>query len=228
MGGVFTIAAIPFKSPSFVESSIIKASALGADIVEFRLDYWQGDLPDFEPLVELAKTYGLSVLITVRDPSEGGRKVPWKEEALKIANELGCLCDVEARLYNTLPCKKTILSVHYFDMIKDRDYEEIKELSLKARNLGAYVFKVAAVLRDLNSLLKLRDSILHPRKAFMPMGRGTERLRLLTPLLGSMFIYGSLGDSTAPGQVPLEDAVIASRLAAKYRMPMSDTPQSDR
>ena len=215
---MMAIGTIPFKDYRLVKRYIIRAASLGAHAVEFRVDYWNfEEPPKIRQFVNLARTYGMEVIVTVRDPSEGGvSKKSWKDEFLKEADSLNCICDVEAKLYNHLPCRKTILSVHYFKHMKSPDFTEVKELSKKSALLGADIFKVAAVLKTERELLKLKSSINHPRPAFMPMGLGSERLRLITPLLGSALIYGSIGESTAPGQVSLLDALTAVELASKY------------
>lgn len=111
---MFAIGAIPYDSKEKVRRRILKATALGADLVEFRLDYWNGPMPDFSEEAELARRYGMDVIVTVRDPSEGGvRKIEWKKEAYELANELGCWCDVEAKLYPEPPCENSIASIHF-------------------------------------------------------------------------------------------------------------------
>ncbi len=211
---MLSVAAIPYDVESSVEERILRAASIGADLVELRLDYWKGDLPEFSRYVKLARTYGMDVIVTVRDPSEGGvRAVEWKGEALKIAKELNCWCDVEARLYSRPPCGKAIASIHFFKKISPEDLESLRKLSKDKLNFA--IFKVAAYVSSLNELLELRDSVNHPRRAFMPMGESTEKLRLATPLLGSYLTYGSVDRATAPGQVPLELVVKAVELARR-------------
>lgn len=211
------VGAIPYDNISRVRTSILRASSLGADAVELRLDYWIHDsIPPFHEEVRLAKDYGLKVIITVRDPREGGQwNPPWKWEALKLANDMNVMCDVEARILASrnwhVPCKKTITSMHFFESISKKDLKDIEEYSSTAVNSGTYAFKVAAKVDDINSLKMIMDSIKHPRAAFMPMGEGTERLRLISMIMGSFLSYGALGKITAPGQVSLTSLVLLKR-----------------
>ena len=211
---LYAVAAIPYDSQKKVERGILRAASIGADLVELRLDYWKGAMPDFGDQVNLARTYGMDVIVTVRDPSEGGvRRVEWKERALRLAKDLNCLCDVEAKLYSEPPCERTIASIHFFNELKEEDYKLITELSSQRSNFS--IFKVAAKLRDVEDLLRLVRSIRHPKKAFMPMGEGTEKLRLISVLLGSHLNYGSVSEATAPGQVRLDLIVKALEVSRK-------------
>jgi len=204
---MYAVGAIPFTDEKAVRDLIIKASALGADFVELRLDYWRKEeSPPLERVAKVAKTYGLDVIVTVRRPEEGGLwSPPWREEAYQKANELGLVCDTEVKFSNELPCKRTILSVHFFGSPPEEG--EVRRLSEKALGLGAWAFKVATVVKDeLSYFARVRESV-HPRTAFMPMGKGTERLRLASVILGSFLNYGSILEPTAPGQVRVSEIV---------------------
>jgi len=207
---MYAVGAIPFTDEETVRDLIIKASALGADFVELRLDYWQKEEPPpLEGLVKLARTYGLGVIVTVRRPEEGGLwDPPWRDEAYRKADELGLVCDTEVKFSNELPCEKTILSVHFFNTPPEEG--EIKRLSEKAMGLGAWAFKVAIktgnYIDDVSYFARVRESV-HPRTAFMPMGERAERLRLASVALGSFLNYGSVLEPTAPGQVRLSKIV---------------------
>ncbi len=181
-------------------------------MVELRLDYWQREgLPPFEEAARLARGYGMDVIVTVRHPREGGVWLPpWREEAYERAEGLKAICDVELKLSEGLPCERTVASVHYFKSPPPQG--EVGRLSQKAFEMGAWAFKVATVIKDELSYFAIMKESVHPRTAFMPMGPGTEGLRLASVLLGSFLNYGSVGEPTAPGQVSL------SKLAALQRL----------
>ena len=206
---MWAVAAIPFKDPKEVMEKVMKAKELGADAVELRLDYWlRSDLPPFEEIAMKAKEFGLEVIVTVRNPAEGGEWVPpWREEAYKRANEMGLICDVEAKILKEPPCERTIASVHYFEDFPAPG--DIRVLSEMVKD--AWAFKLAVMIKpsEFPEFLKRVQEIVHERKAFMPMGRETERLRLACAVMGSFLNYGSLGEATAPGQVPLHVLVKA-------------------
>lgn len=165
------------------------------------MDYWtRKETPPFLEMIELARNYGLDVIVTVRDPEEGGVwSPPWRGEAYEMASEAGAVCDVEVKKFKELPCDRAILSVHYFR--KPPREGEVRKLSQRALEAGAWAFKVATVVTDFPSYFLLFSESVHPRTAFMPMGEGTEALRLASALLGSFLNYGSVGEATAPGQV---------------------------
>ena len=200
---MYAVGAIPFTGAAEAKRLIIKASAMGADFVELRLDYWQKEeLPPFEEAAKLAKQYGLDVIVTVRHPKEGGVwSPPWRDEAYERADEMGLACDAELRLAKGVPCKRAILSAHYFD--EPPGLGEVRKLSERALEMGAWVFKIATVVNDELRYFAIMTESAHPRTAFMPMGEGTERLRLASAVLGSFLNYGSVGKPTAPGQVSL-------------------------
>ena len=204
---MWAVAAIPFKNPNEVMKKVVEAKDLGADAVELRLDYWlETSLPPFERIASRAKEMGLEVIVTVRNPAEGGEWVPpWREEAYRRANELGLICDVEAKIMKRMPCNRTIASVHYFNYFPAPG--DIRVLSEMVKD--AWAFKLAVLIKpnEFPEFLKRVQEIIHERKAFMPMGKDTERLRLACAAMGSFLNYGSLGESTAPGQVPLKALV---------------------
>lgn len=201
---MWAVAAIPFKDPKEAFEKVLEAKDLGADAVELRLDYWlETSLPPFEEIASKAKELGLEVIVTVRNPAEGGEWVPpWRDEAYKKADDMGLICDVEAKIMKKPPCKRTIASVHYFDDFPAPG--DIRVLSEMVKD--AWAFKLAVMIspNEFPEFLKRVQEIVHERKAFMPMGKGTERLRLACAAMGSFLNYGSLGEATAPGQVPLK------------------------
>ncbi|NPA84599.1 MAG: type I 3-dehydroquinate dehydratase [Crenarchaeota archaeon] len=202
---MYAVGSIPFTDPREVQNLIIKAAAAGADFVELRLDYWKEQTPPpLKGASELARGYGMGVIVTVRHPKEGGVWLPpWRDDAYRAADELGLVCDSELKFTDEVPCRKTILSVHYFD--DQPELGEVRRMSEEALNKGAWVFKIATVAKDELSYFAIMKESAHPRTAFMPLGEGTERLRLASALLGSFLNYGSVGEPTAPGQVRLSE-----------------------
>ena len=66
-------AAIGVSNLSAGLEGIEKARLGGADIVELRADYWaEPKIPDIIKVVEKARAAGLEVIVTARDPAQGG------------------------------------------------------------------------------------------------------------------------------------------------------------
>jgi len=213
-GNPIIVGAIPYTNKENVIKNIYRAAALGADAVELRLDFWKGSRPpSIREEICLIKKYGLKAIVTVRDPEEGGAwNPPWKWNILREASEMDAICDIEVKKIASMqwksPCTRTIASIHFFRPLKDGDYFQISKLSSLTMKYNLYVFKVAAMINKLSELIKLKESIRHPRAAFMPMGRGTEKMRLISVTMGSFLAYGSLEKETAPGQVNLKSLIL--------------------
>ena len=201
---MYVVASIPASED--VEGMIERAREIGVDFVELRLDY----LPEppgeeLEGWIKRAKEAGLGVIVTVRHPSEGGvydwgvRRFEVYERAWKAGADY---CDVELKFAREMGCK-LILSEHLNSL---PSLEVLWGSAKKAKKFNA-IYKLASFVRE-DEWGKMVDYFIRLRRmvntAIMPMGEGTERLRIALGVLGSYFVYGSLGKRTAPGQVDAE------------------------
>jgi 3-dehydroquinate dehydratase-1 len=172
---------------------------LDSDLVELRLDYLKKP-EDFDlSLIEDIKD---RVIVTVRDPSEGGVKEvdeDWKASLYKKLHDMGVLYDVEARFLRKrkdIPFEGKIVSAHFFDRVPS-----IKEVEGIFKGFeGAWIKKLAVTTRK-----GYKELLAHfARKGFAVMPIGSDPIeRIAFAILGSELIYASLdkGLETAPGQM---------------------------
>ena len=184
------------------------------DLIELRLD----SLGASESVTDFAKYHAekdVPILITARDPKEGGQNALSFEERLQLLRSLApyaSAIDVELQNVDSFDAflqeqrdngTKIILSSHDFETF---DHMATIEAFNQARAWGADVAKVAVTLLDPVDLT-LFESLLADLNdvPFSLMGMGTygPASRLLAAQHGSLLNYGYLGsEPTAPGQWP--------------------------
>lgn len=187
------VASLPIRSFEDIQ----KVEKLNdADLIELRLDYMTS-----LPPVEMLEKYKGKIIVTIRDPSEGGVNYideNVKAEYLKELHKRNILYDVEARFAKKykIPTEGKIVSAHYFTFVPT--YDEVYNL-VREFLPSAWIIKVAVIgkpgYREL--LSKLLDL---EKVAVMPMGVNPLE-RIAFSLLGSKLIYTHVGEETAKGQL---------------------------
>ncbi len=200
---------------SELESNTSRAVESDADIVEVRMDLYDGDavvaLGDSNP--------ELPVIATNRHQEEGGEPHGTEEErirGLRSALKLESVdaVDIEDRVEDetiksiveqaeTLN-KSVIISHHDFEETPHRD--EIQGFLERARDLGG-IPKIAVMPRspiDVLDLLRVTYEY-QGEMCAISMGEMGSYSRVVAPLLGSRLTYGSLGEKTAPGQLTVQE-----------------------
>ena len=172
---------------------------LDSDLVELRLDYLKRP-EDFD--ISLIEDIKDRVIVTVRDPSEGGVKEvdeDWKASLYKKLHDMGVLYDVEARFLRKrkdIPFEGKIVSAHFFDRVPS--IKEVEEIFKDFEE--AWIKKLAVTTRE-----GYKELLAHfARKGFAIMPIGSDPIeRIAFAILGSELIYASLdkGLETAPGQM---------------------------
>ncbi len=213
------IASVMARGPQQALRSARHAAMAGADWVELRLDRW----PAGANLSEVIEGTDLPVLVTCRMPRDHGefegtiedRRI-LIEQAIAAGAQGVDLEDWEdwQPAYGS-SLRLMIRSFHDFESVPD-DLPAIRDrLLAQNANLAKIVVTVteiadAAAVMD---LLSSTDQEAEPTVAFA-MGPTAFPTRVLSALLGSPFVYGSLaeGEETAPGQIPVSD------LAGIYRV----------
>lgn len=172
---------------------------LNSDLVELRLDYLKKP-EDFD--LSLIQDIKDRVIVTVRDPSEGGVKEvdeDWKASLYKKLHDMGVLYDVEARFLRKrkdIPFEGKIVSAHFFDRVPS--IKEVEEIFKGFE--GAWIKKLAVTARE-----GYKELLAHfARKGFAVMLMVLDPIeRIAFAILGSELIYASLdkGLETVPGQM---------------------------
>ena len=196
---------------------IRRAEALGADIVEVRLDY----LDSPKGIDEIPEHASVPLIATNRQHEQGGFK-PQDEElrlhTLVEAAEAGFrYVDVEltAKDLKAIVSKvrdagaKPIISYHDFaKTAKLPELEEIVEREIKA---GAEVCKLVTTAKTVSdSVACLLINIMFSEETKIvcfAMGEEGILSRVLAPIFGAYFTYASLqeGLETAPGQISISE-----------------------
>lgn len=188
------------------------AFAQGTDLVEFRVDLLRP--PIFEEIqTKLSKFFGRSIL-AVRPVSEGGGFEGEESERLALIRRLAKLrpafFDVELLTLQANPDlarekvgQNVIVSWH--DLVRTPDRADLFSIVAMASSYGGLV-KVVATANDAEdnlTILSLYDEPGPPPIAFCMGTRGLFS-RVMAMERGSPIAYASrTGESTAPGQLPL-------------------------
>lgn len=183
--------------PIYTDRDLEKIVNINSDLVELRLDY-SSNLPD----VELLTKYKDKIIVTIRDPREGGvNRIDEgrKAEYLRVLYEKDILFDVEAAFVERydIPYKNKIVSVHYFNELPD--FKEVDKVVSKYED-EAYTVKIAVMAKG--SYKKLLADILFSHKNVTVLPMGSDPLeRIAFGILGSKLIYTYVDKPTAPGQM---------------------------
>ncbi len=175
---------------------------------------------------KVARAISKPWIATNRTIDEGGR---WNgNEARRIerllqAIELGAgMVDVEFRtknLKNIVPLVKKrvkcILSFH--DTEKTPSLDELKSIVERQIKAGADICKVVTTAREFEDNLKVLELIKEfPDTSVVAFAMGPvgQTSRLLCPLVGAYFTYGSLGEGieSAPGQITVKQMIETYRI----------------
>ena len=207
--------------------------AVGADLVELRLDY--ADTVDIDGVLADRR---VPVIVTCRPVWAGGRFAGSEEERHRLLSRALALgaeyVDVEwggrcADLVETDRGRRTVLSDHDFQGIPD----DVEERFTAMQQTGASVVKIAVSVTRLSDLVRLRDLSRRNRigtdgsRVVIGMGAAGLPSRLLPDLFGSAWTYAGTG--VAPGQVGLTTmleeyrirrATTATRLSGVFGSPL--------
>ncbi|XP_068315179.1 bifunctional 3-dehydroquinate dehydratase/shikimate dehydrogenase, chloroplastic-like isoform X1 [Pyrus communis] len=198
------------------------AKALGADLVEIRLDH----LKCFncsEHLKILIKESPLPTLITYRPKWEGGQydgDEKYRLDALRLAMELGAdYIDVELQvahafidsIYGKKPEKfKVIVSSHNYQ--ETPSVEALGNLVARIQATGADIVKIATSALDITDVARIFHITVHSQVSTVPtiglvMGERGLISRILCAKFGGYLTFGTLdsGIVSAPGQPTMKD-----------------------
>lgn len=199
------------------------------DLLEWRVDFFSG-IADSARVVALAKAIrqnapGVPVIFTRRSIREGGTPIPLDEAEVFALYADVCrsgavdLFDYElsvgAEYFERAVAlaKETgvrlIASFHNFDETPSAEVLVAKFVAMEAA--GADIAKIAVMPRDVRDVLTLLDATLTARHTIglpiisMSMGGYGSLSRLFGWVFGSSVSFVVGDQSSAPGQVPIED-----------------------
>jgi 3-dehydroquinate dehydratase I len=198
-----------------------KAKKQGADLVELRVDLYNGDLLK---IVKKAKAAcGLPMIITLRSAQEGGQFFGNSEEWMAKLEPLlpyADYVDVERPFASYVPAireagKKIIASHHSGQMVP------LYILFVMERELRVYgdIPKIVITPQTDEDVLELLSftHAAHKPVCTGVMGAQFRRARALLPLFGSEFVYCHTGTPTAAGQFSVEEFMQLKKILCEER-----------
>ncbi len=210
------VASITAANYHTAQKQIMQASPL-ADLIELRLDYWSSfNLSD---IAQLRQEIALPVLFTFRKQSQGGQQEISETQRLAILKELAGLSpdylDIEydvpeefiQEIHHQFPDIQLIGSYHNFTETP----ENLDAILTLVTHPAFALIKIATFAHELSDTLRLllflQKTSQQRRIIGMAMGEYGQASRILAPVVGSAFTYGSLDEATsaAPGQLTLAE-----------------------
>jgi 3-dehydroquinate dehydratase-1 len=205
---------LPCRTTGLALKMLHKASRLGADFVEIRLDY----LNDTEGIERIAENSQLPLIATFRSAEQGGMRKSTTEErerVLRSAAEVGFdYVDLELEARNLVLLIKTFRGmgaktiVSYHDLQKTPSAPELRKKLHLCQDAGGSVLKLITTARRIQDNLRLLDLVMEScgKSELVCFGMGKTGLisRILSPVFGATFTFASIDEkAVAPGQISI-------------------------
>lgn len=190
----------------------------GADVIEWRADFLdKNEILTVAPAV-FEKFAGREILFTLRTRGEGGQIDLTSEEYLSIIQDIQSIYHpdyIDFEFYShrevfeqMLEFSNLVLSYHNFQETPENMMEILSELT----SLSPKLVKVSVMAHNEQEVLDLMNytrgfKTLNPEQDYVTisMGKVGKISRLTADLTGSSWSYASVGEESAPGQIPLEN-----------------------
>ena len=190
----------------------------GADVIEWRADFLdKNEILTVAPAV-FEKFAGREILFTLRTRGEGGQIDLTSEEYLAIIQDIQSIYHpdyIDFEFYShrevfeqMLEFSNLVLSYHNFQETPENMMEILSELT----SLSPKLVKVSVMAHNEQEVLDLMNytrgfKTLSPEQDYVTisMGKVGKISRLTADLTGSSWSYASVGEESAPGQIPLEN-----------------------
>lgn len=190
----------------------------GADVIEWRADFLdKNEILTVAPAV-FEKFAGREILFTLRTRGEGGQIDLTSEEYLAIIQDIQSIYHpdyIDFEFYShrevfeqMLEFTNLVLSYHNFQETPENMMEILSELT----SLSPKLVKVSVMAHNEQEVLDLMNytrgfKTLNPEQDYVTisMGKVGKISRLTADLTGSSWSYASVGEESAPGQIPLEN-----------------------
>lgn len=189
----------------------------GADVIEWRADFLdKNEILTVAPAV-FEKFAGREILFTLRTRGEGGQIDLTSEEYLAIIQDIQSIYHpdyIDFEFYShrevfeqMLEFSNLVLSYHNFQETPENMMEILSELT----SLSPKLVKVSVMAHNEQEVLDLMNytrgfKTLNPEQDYVTisMGKVGKISRLTADLTGSSWSFASVGEESAPGQIPLE------------------------
>lgn len=185
------------------------------DIAELRVDLFSSFNAD-DALEEVKKFHEVPSLLTIRSEAERGGWNQSEQERLSLFKTLIPEVDaVDIEYYSTEIIDNILLEAdkhHLLKIISYHNFDETPKLSeletirAQAKQKGADIVKIAVKVLTHSDLRTLAQLLVNnPDENLVVIGMGDIGLvsRVFFPALGSLITFAYLSDSSAPGQLHL-------------------------
>lgn len=199
-----------------------------ADLVEWRADYFESCLDENKMIQALGeirtRLVGAPLIFTFRTKNEGGeceiskgsyaslyKKIIETGSADAVDIELNIGVDLICEISETAREKNTACLISYHDFKSTPEKKKIIGILNKMVELGADIAKVAVVPKDFSDVLTLLAATEEfSSKADCPvitmsMGKLGSISRVSGKFSGSAMTFGTIKNSSAPGQLSVSD-----------------------
>lgn len=189
-----------------------EALALGADIVEVRVDLASGNPVS---LVEsIYSEYGCPIIVTIRPTYEGGQFNGTEWDRIKLFKKLvpyAAYIDVELRspdnkeLIGTVEGSEAVPIVSYHDFESTPPNREMLGIIDRCLDIGG-IAKLAVMPHSLRDVLRLYEVTLSSDRPVctIAMGDTGSHSRIMSCVYGSLLTYGFVSHPVAPGQLRVD------------------------
>ncbi|MGN0477872.1 MAG: type I 3-dehydroquinate dehydratase [Hominenteromicrobium sp.] len=211
------------KTPEEALDAIQEIRTTPADLIEWRLDYFDEDILGTAPAV-FAAAGTLPVLCTFRTKAEGGEREIAPGDYFALNEALGALgakmLDLELALCEAHPeaARQTIAALHEKGaalVISSHDFEktpprrELVERYARMRALDADLPKIAVMPQSQRDVMMLLSAMTEASAGGAPligisMGEMGKVTRVRGGAFGSVMTFASKGKASAPGQIDAE------------------------
>lgn len=217
------------KDDDGVLSALEQILSKEPDIIEFRADIYE-KLSDKDSLMKLLSTVrkligDVVLLFTIRTKNEGGNVMLDADEYVKLckfACESGFIDLIDAEAFTQEGILEEICEAAHangvYVVASNHDFEktpsetEIVNRLYSMKDKGADIAKIAVMPKCEEDVIALLGATLKARKSddavpviTMSMGRMGQISRLTGELFGSAVTFASVGNVSAPGQIPIEE-----------------------
>lgn len=199
------------------------------DVIEWRADFFT-HLNDKEQVIEtlkgmVEKANKIPFLFTIRSEKEGGESISLsEEEKVSLLVELCSTQLVDAIDYELMhdvthmqqvsqAAKRNgiTLIVSYHDFHRTPEVDRLVQIFTNAESVGADIAKIAVMPHSYEDALKLLSATNYAQKRLsipvisMAMGEHGAFTRMVGGLFGSVMTFAVGKESSAPGQVAIQD-----------------------
>ena len=169
-------------------------------------------------LNEIVKFRGIPTLATIRSQSEGGQKELRERKRLDLFKAIAPHVDAIDIELRSLEIREEVLAltqaagklrvVSFHDFQWTPNFDTLMGIVDEAKSIGADIVKIATQANSDADVATLARLLLQRRDAnliVIGMGPAGVKSRVFFPALGSLMTFASLGQATAPGQLPIKE-----------------------